>query len=316
MIFTDFELYLCKAFEYEKNLSKRTLEQYIKNLRYMNEDEPVYDLDYLAYKDTIVAFIQNNYAVSTQRNFYITIVSVLKLVDLSGMLLDFYENKMYQLSEQIIDIQNDRSKSDKQKANWMSWNEVRNKYHALERDVLDMKNYKIINCKDYSKLLECLVLSLYIYIPPRRNRDFIEMNIIKGQKMRKSNCNYCNMTTKKFHFNSFKNSKSTGSVIINIPDAIMTLINMMLYYRGLDRCKIYDVAFLVKLDADNTYPLCQDNAITEILNKIFKPLKISSSMLRKIHDTDKYGSLISEMEDDSINMSNSIPTKLMYYIKK
>jgi hypothetical protein len=54
--------------------------------------------------------------------------------------------------------------------------------------------------------------------------------------------------------------------------------------------------------------------MTNRLNKVFGA-KISSSMLRKFFLTNKYGSIINDLEKDTENMGTSVGTALNNYIK-
>jgi hypothetical protein len=49
--------------------------------------------------------------------------------------------------------------------------------------------------------------------------------------------------------------------------------------------------------------------MTNRLNKIFDK-KVSSSMLRKLFLTSKYGSIINELEEDTKNMGTSVGTSV------
>jgi hypothetical protein len=57
------------------------------------------------------------------------------------------------------------------------------------------------------------------------------------------------------------------------------------------------------------------NSITRILNKLFNPKKVGSSMLRHIYLTEKYGDKLNELEDDAEAMGTSTNMAQSTYIK-
>jgi len=76
--------------------------------------------------------------------------------------------------------------------------------------------------------------------------------------------------------------------------------------------KKYDVHFL-KTFYNEPFEKSQD--ITRILNKIFGK-KVGSSMLRNMYLTNKYGSVIEDLKEDTKDMSTSIGVALNNYIKE
>ena len=60
------------------------------------------------------------------------------------------------------------------------------------------------------------------------------------------------------------------------------------------------------------YEQQKGSAITKILNSIFKPKKISSSNLRHIYLTSKYGNILDDMKKDASMMSHSLNQQKEY----
>jgi len=76
--------------------------------------------------------------------------------------------------------------------------------------------------------------------------------------------------------------------------------------------KEYDIPFLVD---EQGKALENSTEITKILNKIFGK-KISSSMLRNIFLTDKYGDVMEELKKDTKAMATSVDVAMNNYIKE
>ena len=76
--------------------------------------------------------------------------------------------------------------------------------------------------------------------------------------------------------------------------------------------KEYDIPFLVD---EQGKALKKSTEITKILNKIFGK-NISSSMLRNIFLTDKYGDVMEELKKDTKAMATSVDVAMNNYIKE
>jgi hypothetical protein len=57
------------------------------------------------------------------------------------------------------------------------------------------------------------------------------------------------------------------------------------------------------------------NSITRILNKLFNPKKVGSSLLRHVYLTHKYGDTLNELEADTQAMATSSKMAQDVYIK-
>jgi hypothetical protein len=210
----------------------------------------------------------------------------------------------------------DQKKSDKQKENWIDWTEVEKKASEMRNDMLGFAGKKVITPQDYDKLLTYLVLSLYVYIPPRRNQDYLDMYVVKkwDDTMEKDK-NYLDLNGKQFIFNIFKTAKKVGQQKVAIPDTkeaplYDTIITYIKHHPGLkgNKKKAQVVKFLVSSDGS---PLTAVNAITRILNRIFGK-KVGSSMLRHIYLSHKYGDKLEEMKEDAEAMAHSLGQQKEY----
>jgi integrase len=117
-------------------------------------------------------------------------------------------------------------------------------------------------------------------------------------------------------FNKFKTSKSAGSQEVTVPDELKRIINIYLKFRAdyqeVKKTKEFCIPFLIngKLERLNKI-----NSITRILNKLFSPKKVGSSMLRHVYLTEKYGDQLNELEQDAVNMGTSTNMAQSTYIK-
>jgi hypothetical protein len=205
-------------------------------------------------------------------------------------------------------------KSEKQKEAWIGWEDVEKKKGELSEEVEKFLKQKTIDGTHYEKLLNYFILSLYTDIQPRRNKDYLEMYIVKkhNDKM-PTDKNYLDVATKKFFFNTYKTSKKYGSQSADIPESLWKAIETFFKYHPLwkeGKKKNEPIKLLVNFDGS---PISAVNSITRILNKVFGK-KVSSSMIRHIFLSDKYKDTIGEMEKDQLAMGHS-STQQSEYVK-
>jgi integrase len=194
-------------------------------------------------------------------------------------------------------------KTETQKENWISWDDVKTKFDELKK--LN-KFPKTIGENCYNNLLETVILGLYVLTAPRRNKDYIHMKFSKDGKNLDDKFNWLDLKKKQFVFNNYKTKKSYGQQILSVHDELLSLLKKFIKYN-----RNADNFLLAKFNGDR---LASDNSITRKLNKIFNK-NISSSMLRHIYLSDKYKDVKEAMKDDAEAMAHST-SQQKDYIKK
>lgn len=309
----DFKDHLIKKMK-EKDLAETSINFYLRNLKKLNDDKPIENLNFLSNKKKVMKFILSK-KPNTQRNYYISLVSTLRTDPTKKTLQKFYQGHMDSMNKTLKEKESSNEKTETQKNNWIPHEEIQNIYNDLEKHVNEFKDKINLSESEYKVLLKYVVLSLYILIPPRRNKDYKDAYIIKGIKEKDldNKENYIDITNKKFIFNNFKTAKTEGQQKIDIPDNLLNVLNIYVKHHPLleENEKTFDVPFLVNYKG---IPLDSVNAITVILNKIF-PKKIGSSMLRHMYLSNKYGDILKEQQKDAKMMAHST-TMQKDYIKK
>lgn len=306
----------------KRDLSEATTLQYIKTLINLHKKiynhEQIKSLNFLKHVDKIEDVISENYKDNTQKSIYNTLSSILHpLKEKKGYkkVYEFYKEKANDLGDKIQKETNKNEKTDTQKENWMSWDDILKIRNELHDDVDNIKKKKNISEKDYETLLKNVVLSLYTYLPPRRN-EYQNILIVPNDKDLDDKKNYYVLDENKFILNSYKTSKKYGSQEIEVPDELEKAISNYLLYHTLfnnnkKKKKDYEIPLLVNRSGQ---PLTQVNSLTRILNKIFKK-NIGASMLRHIYLSDKYGDELDEMKEDADAMGHGLNMQKQY-IKK
>ena len=290
----------------KKGLAESSTKLYIRSLEKLNENLPLKNLKFLKDPAVIIDKLKD-YKENTIRNYLIAIVSVLSLNKQSKAgkkLYDAYTPLLLDKNKKLKSEEATNTKSETQEKNWLTWDEVKKSWGELKEKVDSFKSSKTITEAQYNTLLQFMLLSLYVLLPPRRN-EYMKMMITKTAPDNKDT-NYLDLDNNCFNFNVFKTSKKDGSLTIEIPAELREIINIYLKFHPLIKGKITKkfqaVPFLVYYDGS---PFTQNNSITRLLNKTLGK-KVSSSMLRHIYLSGKYGDTTDEQKKDAEMMSQSV----------
>jgi hypothetical protein len=209
-------------------------------------------------------------------------------------------------------------KTEAQKENWLTWDDVMKRWNELKDEVDTFKNDKSISKRNYDTLLDFMILSLYVLIPPRRNKDYMYMYMLirKDDKPLEPEIkNYLNVMDEEMIFNCYKTKKHYGTQVQEIPEELMDIIRIWMRFHpllnGAPGSKPREVKLLVNHDGA---PIHLDNFITYRLNRIFDR-KVASTMLRHIYITHKFGDEYGEMVKTAKAMGHSVGEQ-KDYIKK
>ena len=210
------------------------------------------------------------------------------------------------------DLKVNVEKSDKQSKNWIEDDKVNQIYGNLQKAITNKS--KTWSKESYETLLNYMIMSLYVLIPPRRNLDYALLVI--SNDMTDKKFNYLDLTKKQFIFNNYKTQGTYDSVIIDIPEDLFKVIKsyMMKHpHKSKLNNKKYHIHFLVNFYGQE---IDKSTQMTKLLNSIFGGLKIGSSMLRNMYLTNKYSGMMKELKSDVKDMSTSVDVALNNYIKK
>lgn len=307
---TDTMVNLTKDLVEKKGVTDSSASLYMRNLYTLNDKQPFKTLSFLRNREEIMKKI-GEYAESTQKTFLASIVSVLSLMSEKPTYKSVHKFYYDEMMKRNADKTNTAEKTEKQKENWVSWNEVMELVKGLREKAVVSK--KTLTKDEFDALLNFVVIALYTYIQPRRNQDYLEMMVVKKWKEdMPTDKNYLDIAGQRFVFNKYKTSKKYGTQMLEIPDTpeaplFSTLLTYLKHHPLYKEAKgKTPVPFLVNADGSR---LSAVNSITRILNRVFGK-KVGSSMLRHIFLSDKYD--ISEMKKDADAMGHSINQQKEY----
>jgi len=308
---TPFMKKLLKRIEDELGVANSTAVQYLQTLYRMNGGKVFKNMGWS--KDT--ATVEGNLeslAESTKAVYYRVLASVLSLYKTYGKVEKYWKKR----GEIAQPAQSD-GKTEKQKENWLSWADVMKVRDDLESEINPLslaKRGRALDEEDFTKLLEYLLVSLYTYIPPRRNKDYSLMRVVKKWRPTMSDeFNYYDRDGERFIFNNYKTAKKFGQQIEDIPEELQDVLELYLKFHPLKKQPIYPL--IVNSVGEELNPI---NGITRMLNRVFNK-NLGSSMLRHIYLTDKYGGedgTTNTMKTDAKKMAHSVATQQEVYVKK
>jgi hypothetical protein len=204
----------------EKGLSDSSINLYLRNLKKLNGGEEYSNFKFISKPEETMARI-NDLKDNTKRQYLISIVSSLNSFgDKYKTLANKYYKLMIETAKKISSTPTIVA-SEAQKENWMEWNSVMEIYNNLKNSLNLTK--KKLSDGDYYKLIEYVVLSLFVLTPPRRNMDYMKM-LIAFKDTNDKNYNYFVPSEKKFIFNVYKTDNKYGEQVIDVPENLLGVL--------------------------------------------------------------------------------------------
>ena len=267
---------------------------YLSQLTKLNDGKEPTNYKFLQDTEGIEKKLEK-YSVNSKRTFYIAIVSFLPE---KNKIRKFYFDKMMEINKATRD---NTDKSDKQKENWLSQEEVKEVWEKLRADTEPLMAKQKNTADETKQIHSYVILSLYVLQPPRRSLDYTQMIVVpKYDENLDKAYNYLSLKDKTFYFNNYKTNKTYKTQTIPINDELFTLLK-----------KYRKTGLLLQ----NNEKALTSPQMTLILNKVFGK-KISVSMLRNIYMTSKYGDESNALKQDAHDLGTSVNVAQSNYIKK
>lgn len=233
----------------------------------------------------------SGYAESTQRTIIFTIDNVARVMKRHDI------QDLYKASRDKAAIRTDvrGEKSDKQKENWITWEEI-----IARRDALK-------NMATEEAERQYVALSLYTMAPPRRNRDYLEMDVVSRMNKKRKDRNLLVMNKKsmRFVFNQFKTADVYGQQIVKVPKDLEAVLRRYLAMHTEQMGPLFGTGL-------------NSNYMTNLLNSALGK-NVGSSMLRHVFvshfTTPEDKAIIERMFGTADAMAHSMTTQQGVYRK-
>ena len=294
----------------DQGKSQSTIKTYMNRLRKLNNDKNPTSLKFLRDIDNVKKYFEDKkFTVASKKSFIGSIVTILKASSkkIDNVAVEKYKN--FLSKDELDSISNDK-KSQKQKDNWLSWDEVLEIKKKLKQKAVISSQEDQVNKNEYNLLLDNLVLSFYVNLAPRRSKDFAIMKIQQPNEKLNDTNNYLTLENH-LVFNDYKTDKKYGKQEIDISknEELMEDLNLYLMHR---KEQENEFNLLLKFNGRRFNEI---NDITRILNNIFKK-NVSVNMLRAIYITDKFAENKNQMEETASDMGHSVSVQQGIYNKK
>lgn len=217
------------------------------------------------------------------------------------------DNKVYRekMNDDIKDYNNEISKQEKtetQEQNWVSQNEVKEKYNQLENEAKLIYKKQHIKPSDLQQIQDYIILSLLggVHIPVRRSKDYVDFKI---KSVDKEKDNYIDDKWKELVFNSYKTAKTYGKQTLPIPTKLKAILKKWITVNPTDY-----------LLFDKNYNPLTNVKLNQRFNKIFGK-KSSVNALRHSILTEKFGEQMKknkELEKTMSEMGSSVGMATTY----
>jgi integrase len=213
---------------------------------------------------------------------------------------NLYKQLMNKDADECSTFDKSGEKSEKQKENWITQEELKKKYdELLNKNKSLLKTNDELTNPEYQSLQNLIIVALFYLNEPRRAKDYCDMKIKNIDK----NLNY--IKNNNFIFNSYKTAKYTGQEIVPINKELKFLLNKFI--------KKSPYEWLLN---DSNGEKINNVQLNQRFNKIFEK-KVSVNIFRHSYLSEKYKNMpeLNDMIKTAQNMGHSLEQALEY-VKK
>lgn len=304
---------------FKKQIKNSSLEIYEKNYNKLSKDingDIEDDFKWLLDYDKVMEEINKSKSAHTRKNKINTVIVYLNMIDdlkeTEKNIIKKYSDEIVKLTKQISDNYNENKLNDKQKDNWLTFEELENILNKLKAEIPKQIN----DYSNFKKLMHYLILSLHLEIPLRN--DMADAKIYTQAEFNKieedKEINYLVLgKTGTIILNNYKTSGSYGRKKINLSKNLFSIFKK--YYPIIKQYS-KDNWLFIDINGDKL----NRNRYTLLFNDLFKQYnkKISSSMIRHIIISHKFPINENEMkerEELADIMGHSVNEALKVYSK-
>ena len=292
------------------NLKDNTIHQYSLQLTKLQK---LFDTDDYKFLDNPkdVANKISHLHYTSQRNAYNAIILLLLAIEGDKELIEEYSKMRDELNNKYEEEQASGKISEKQSKNFVEMSEVENMVNEMGNTVKGYKKKESLNQNERQLLKAYTLFSILIRIPTRNDQAGMILiskkmyNKLKEEDKKAHNYLLMEKSSMKFIYNQYKTAKKYAENIVDVPKDLEKILRMYIRIMGI---KSGDVLF------DMT-----KNAQSQLLLKMsqkYMGKRISSTMIRKIYLSSKYGDTLKEMKEDAKMMGHSTDVAQSVYIKE
>jgi hypothetical protein len=303
------------------NLKPNSIKQYEAHLKKLQK---VYDTDNYNFLDNpsdVMDKLSDKHYTSIRNtlNAIIILLMALNHDEKYNKLIEDYQKERDKLNDKYLQDQQSGKISEKQKKNFAELSEVQSMIKKMEKEIKEkeIKKKSSLKVKERELMMVYTIYNILIRIPTRNDMAGMELITKTGYNKltedQKKNTNYLVKEKSKMFFvlNEYKTSKKYGEKKIDIPKDLEKILRS--YIKVMDK-KPGDVLF-----TSSTGNPISRNSISQLLMKTSKNYlnkSISTTMMRKIVVSDKFGAMIEEQKKLADAMGHDVNTQNLVYVKE
>ena len=302
------------------SLKTNTIKQYTTNLNKLKKMFDTDNYDFLKKPKDVMDKLSNLHYLSQRNILNAVIVLLMALNDDKKYdeLLEEYGKLRDELNNKYNDEQKSGVISDKQSKNFATTEEVFDMINKMADELKPLKKKSNDNItKKEKQLLQAYVLfNIYARMPFRNDvAGMMSINQAAYKKLsdeEKKENNYLVVPSKGnlyFVLNKYKTSKKYQELDLKIEDK--DLRKILRYY-----LKVNGMGVLFKTSTDKPLTRIELSKVLLKYSKKYMNKSISTTLLRKIYLSSKYGNMKEELEKDNKVMGHSKQVALDTYVKK
>ncbi len=306
--------------ESRPNAKESTVKQYLILIKKLQKLFDTDSYSFLADPPAVYEKIKSNKYTSIRNTYNAIIITLMALNhdEKYNKLIDEYGGMRDDLNQQYDDEQKSGKISETQKKNFVKLEEIEKMINTMEQEIKakHLRTKTDLSGKDKELLMMYTIFSMLIRIPTRN--DFAMMKLInksgynKLKEADKKQQNYLVFEKKGmfFIYNRYKTSKTYGEKRIDSPPDLTRILRSFI---KLTKKKTGDYLF-----TSSTGNPISPNVASQLLSRTSKKYldkNISSTMMRKIVLSDKFGETLKDMKEMTEVTGHSLDTMQEVYVK-
>ena len=298
----------------KRNIKHKTALDYVNLVNKLMLDTDNKEFNYLKDYEKVFKYLQENKQEGNQRRYLTSIIVVLDALYGDTKLTKDYREILSRLVEKHNEQLQKQEKSQKQKDNWVSLDDLKNCMLSYEKELKANNTFrkKTLSDKERQLLTNWLVTALYVSGNAPRRLEYRNLKIIHvyeynnnlTQKQREEN-NYLvrNGTQYFFSLADYKTYRAYGIQIIDVNKYLKRVLDKYLKYNN-NKHLLFP------------YKPCAVS-FSRMITKAFEPTgkNITLNMIRHIYITDKHPPQNQARLETAINMGHSLNTNVAYSLQ-
>ena len=310
-----------KIQESRPNLKPNSIKQYETHLNKLKKIFESENYDFLSDPSKVLEKLTDKHYTSQRNTLNAVIILLLALNhdEKYNDLIEEYQKIRDKLNDKYVEDQQSGKISDKQKNNFVELKEIGSMIDTMAKEIknLNLKKKETLTGKEKELLMVYTIFSFLSSYPLRNDLAGMKYisktsyNQLTEDDKKEGNFLVKNKNKLSMILNVYKTSKKYGEKIIEIDPVISKILRM--YIKATDK-KVGDVLFV----SSRGTPISR-NGISQLLIKTSQKYlnkSISTTMMRKIVVSDKFGDLAKEQKELADVMGHDVGTQNLVYNKE